>query len=174
MKKGTSRAIVLIFSIICIIALIVIAFKFTLSKDGAVTKVVEDEKKYNNEEVVEEINLTIRKIYIDSYKVSVDNSINIEQVYNEENVLTRLIQDGLIEKYVKISDDNKKEEVKDKYLVRVSNLKMDITSGTGVNGTDKDIYTIEKKDASNEFVVRYYNNKSEMQEIGKLNFKPEV
>ena len=51
---------------------------------------------------------------------------------------------------------------------------MDITSGTGENGSDKDIFTIEKNLETGEHIVKYYDNKGEAQDVGKLNFTPEV
>lgn len=174
MKKGTSKTIVLIISIIAIMALAAVAFKLTLSKDGAVTKVVEDEKKYNNEEVVEEINLSIRKKYIEIYNASIANSVPVDQIYNSDVVLEKIRQDGLIDVYTNIEEDGTKEDVKDKFYIKVSNLKMDITSGVGENGSDKDIYVIEKNQETGEHRVKYYNNKKEVQDIGVLNFTPEV
>ena len=174
MKKGTSKTIVLIISIIALIALAAVVFKFTLSKDGAVTKVVEDEKKYNNEEVVEEINLSIRKKYIEIYNASIANSVPVDQIYNSDVVLEKIRQDGLIDVYINIKEDGIKEEVKDKFYIKVSNLKMDITSGVGENGSDKDIYVIEKNQETGEHIVKYYNSKKEVQDVGILNFTPEV
>ena len=174
MKKGTSKTIVLIISIIALIALAAVVFKFTLSKDGAVTKVVEDEKKYNNEEVVEEINLSIRKKYIEIYNASIANSVPVDQIYNSDVVLEKIRQDGLIDVYTNIKKDGTKEEVKDKFYIKVSNLKMDITSGVGENGSDKDIYVIEKNQETGEHIVKYYNSKKEVQDVGILNFTPEV
>lgn len=174
MKKGTSKTIVLIISIIALIALAAVVFKFTLSKDGAVTKVVEDEKKYNNEEVVEEINLSIRKKYIEIYNASIANSVPVDQIYNSDVVLEKIRQDGLIDVYTNIKEDGTKEEVKDKFYIKVSNLKMDITSGVGENGSDKDIYVIEKNQETGEHIVKYYNSKKEVQDVGILNFTPEV
>ena len=174
MKKGTSKTIVLIISIIALIALAAVVFKFTLSKDGAVTKVVEDEKKYNNEEVVEEINLSIRKKYIEIYNASIANSVPVDQIYNSDVVLEKIRQDGLIDVYTNIKEDGNKEEVKDKFYIKVSNLKMDITSGVGENGSDKDIYVIEKNQETGEHIVKYYNSKKEVQDVGILNFTPEV
>lgn len=174
MKKGTSKTIVLIISIIALIALAAVVFKFTLSKDGAVTKVVEDEKKYNDEEVVEEINLSIRKKYIEIYNASIANSVPVDQIYNSDVVLEKIRQDGLIDVYTNIIEDGTKEEVKDKFYIKVFNLKMDITSGVGENGSDKDIYVIEKNQETGEHIVKYYNSKKEVQDVGVLNFTPEV
>ena len=174
MKKGTSRTIVLIISIIFLIAVIGLILYFTLSKDGAVTKIVEEEKEYNNVEVVEEINLTIRKKYIEIYKVSIENSIALEQIYNSDIVLEKIVEDKLIEKYTKINEDGSKEIVENKFYIVVPNLKMDITSGMGENGSNKDIYTIEKNLETGEHIVKYYNYKSEVQDVGVLNFTPEV
>ena len=175
MGKGTSRTIFLIISILIIIAIVAFALHFALSKDGAVTKIVEDEKTYNNVEVVEEINLTIRKKYIDIYTYSVENKVALETVYNSDIVLEKIVNDGLIEVYTEINEeDGSKKEIENKFYISVPNLKMDITSGMGTNGSDKDIFTIEKNLETGEHVVKYYDNKGEVQEVGKLNFTPEV
>ena len=73
--------------ILILIAGVGLVLHFALSKDGAVTKIVEDEKEYNNVEVVEEINLTIRKKYIEIYTYSVENKVALVEVYNWDTVL---------------------------------------------------------------------------------------
>lgn len=174
MSKGTSKTLILIISIIILIIGIVVALRLTVSKDGAVTKIVEEEKAYNNNEVVEEINLTIRKKYIEIYNVSVENKVALVDIYNSDIVLDKIVQDGLIEKYIKINEDGTKEEIENKFYIIVPNLKMDITSGKGENGSNKDIYTIEKNETTGEHIVKYYNNKGEVSDVGVLNFTPEV
>ena len=174
MGKGTSKTIILIISILILIAGVGLVLHFALSKDGAVTKIVEDEKEYNNVEVVEEINLTIRKKYIEIYTYSVENKVALEEVYNSDTVLEKFENDGLIEKYTEIKEDGTKVEKENKFYIKVSNLKMDITSGTGENGSNKDIFTIEKNLETGEHIVKYYDNKGEVKDVGKLNFTPEV
>lgn len=174
MRKGTSKTIILIISMIILVAVIGIILYFTLSKDGAVTKIVEDEKTYNNVEVVEEINLTIRKKYIEIYTYSVENKVALADIYNSDIVLEKIEEDGLIEKYTEIKEDGSKKTVENKFYIVVPNLKMDITSGKGANGSDKDIFIIEKNLETGEHIVKYYDNKGEVQDVGKLNFTPEV
>lgn len=174
MKKKGSNLLVLIISIVVLIGVIALIAHFTISKDGAVTKVVEEEKEYNNEEVIEELDLIIRKKYIDIFNSSTENRVSIDEVYDSGNVISKMIEDDVLEKFVEYDEEGNKKEIENKYYIKVSNLKMDITSGKGENGSKKDIFVVEKKQDVDEYVVKYYDNKSETQEIGTLDFTPEV
>ena len=174
MKSKGSNLLFLIISIVVLICVIALIAHFTISKDGAVTKVVEEEKEYNNEEVIEELDLIIRKKYIDIFNSSTENRVSIDEVYDSGNVISKMIEDDVLEKFVEYDEEGNKKEIENKYYIKVSNLKMDITSGKGENGSKKDIFVVEKKQDVDEYVVKYYDNKSEIQEIGNLDFTPEV
>lgn len=174
MKSKGSNLLFLIISILILIGVIATIVYFTVSKDGAVTKVVEEEKEYNNEEVIEELDLIIRKKYIEIFNSSSENRVSIEQVYDSTAVINKMLEDNTLEKYVEIDEEGNKKEIENKYFIKVSNLKMDITSGKGENGSAKDVFIVEKKQDSDEYVVKYYDYKTEIQEIGSLDFNPEV
>ena len=173
MKSKGSNLLFLMISIVVLIGVIALIVYFTISKDGAVTKVVE-EKEYNNEEVVEELDLIIRKKYIDIFNSSTENRVSIDEVYDSGNVISKMIEDDILEKLIEYDEEGNKKEIENKYYIKVFNLKMDITSGKGENGSKKDIFVVEKKQDVDEYVVKYYDNKSETQEIGTLDFTPEV
>ena len=58
----------LLLSIVVLIGIIYAIIHFTMGKEGAITRVTTDEKEFNNTEVLETLNLAIRKAYIDTYK----------------------------------------------------------------------------------------------------------
>lgn len=174
MEKRKSNLLFLVISIIVIVIVIVVGLKLTVSKDGAVTKAVEDEKAYNDLEVVEELNLSIRKKYIDIYKETSENNIPVDHVYNSDLVLSKFEEEGFIEKYKETTESGDELEVKDKFYIKVENLKMDITSGTGANGSGRNIYVIEKNQETGEHIVKFYTLMGEVREVGKLDFTPEV
>lgn len=174
MDKRKSNLLFFVVSIIILAIAGVVIFKLTVSKDGAVTKVVEDEKAYNNLEVVEELNLSIRKKYIDIYKETSENNIPVDHVYNSDLVLSKFEEEGFIEKYKETTESGETVEVKDKFYIKVANLKIDLTSGTGENGSGRNIYVIEKNQETGEHIVKFYTLLGEVQEVGKLDFTPEV
>ena len=164
-----------LISLIIIAAIIGVSVYFVVFRDGNVMNVVNVELEYNNEEVVEELNLAIRKEYIEIYTKATENKIAVDSIYTSDLVLSNFVDKDIIEKYVEYDEENDtSKEIDNKFYVVVNNLKMDITAGKGENGSGKDIFTIEKNMETGVHEVMYYNSKQEATKIGELNFTPEV
>lgn len=158
----------LLLSIVVLIGIIYAIIHFTMGKEGAITRVTTDEKEFNNTEVLETLNLAIRKAYIDTYKEASENKVAVDQIYNSDKVLSSFVDLGYIEKY------KTDEEGVEMYYIIVDNLKVDITNGKGENGSNKDLFVIEKNNVDGSHMIEYFNSNGEKELIGSLNFTPEV
>ncbi len=164
MKKNVLTVVTSILGVILFIAIIIGAIiHFSLGKEGVITKATQDEETFNQTEVLEELNLAIAEKYVATYKNEVVNGKKIEEFFNKETAINYLKEKNIIEEY------NEKENT---YFVKIENLKGDINQGKGKNGSDKDVYIIEKSSKTDDYVVYYLKNSDEKVNIGNLEFEP--
>lgn len=183
MKKNNGLSwVALTVIIIALIGFAGVTCELILGDDGVVEKATKEEAKYNKSEVLEELNLVITENYLSSYKKATkEGKNNLEKFYNTEKVIKYLkgysggetgedysVQDSkvIIEDLVGTTD---------MYFVRVTELNKDITSfGKGENKQDSKDFFYIKKESEEVYKVYYRNSDLEDEEIGVLQFKPEV
>ena len=157
------KILTLIITIIIVIGIIVAVVIFVFGENGVLTKATEGEAEWNKKEVLEEINILLKPIYVEAHKSSVESGRHIDEFYNPNIIVIKFKEKNIIENYKDI-DGN---EIEGKYYVKVDSLKGDVSQyGTGENGSEKDMFVIEWGD--NGYVVNYYDNKSELEYIGPL------
>lgn len=162
-KENGLTAVTSIFFVIIIIIVIGIIINFSLGEEGVITKATQDEEEFNMSEVLDELNLSITEKYLGTYKNEAVNGKKIEEVYSKDIAINYLKDKGIIEQY------KNKENV---YLVKTEKLKGDIKQGNGENGSDKDVYIIERTDKTDDYTVIYIKNNGERVTIGNLEFEP--
>lgn len=166
MKREDGLTAVWLTVLIAVIVVVIgVVIYYSLGDEGIITKATQDEEEFNKTEVLDELNFTITKKYLGTYKNEVTNGTKIEEVYNSDVVINYLKEQNIIENY----KDN--ENV---FYVKVDALKSDIKQGKGENGSDKDVYVISKKEESGEYIVFYVKNENEKIEIGPLQLTPEL
>lgn len=180
-EKGLSL-VALAITIVAILTLAGVATYFVLGEDGILEQATTDEVEYNKNEVLEELNFVITQKYLDAYhKGTSGGSDNIAQYYNTEKVIMFLkgytggetgddysVQDTkvLIEDLV---------EATDMYYINISEFKIDTTSyGTGKNEKDSKDFFFIKKEGEEQYKVYYRNSEGTDEEIGELEFQPEI
>lgn len=162
-KEDGLTAATSIFFIVLIIIIIGIVINLSLGKEGVITKVTQDEEEFNMTEVLEELNLSIAEKYVGTYKNEAVNGKKIEEVFSKEIAIDYLKDKGIIEEY------SGKENT---YLVKTENLKGDIKQGKGENGSNKDVYIIEKSEKTDDYTVFYLKSDNEKINVGNLEFEP--
>lgn len=184
MKKENGLGLIpLIFIIIVLLILIGVAFKLVLGDDGVLEKVTTEEAEYNKTEVLEEINLIIREKYLDAYKKSTSSGKkdNIEQYYNIEKVIKFLKGYSGGESGNDYTNQDSKVIIEDlagntdMYFIKISELKTDINGyGGGENKEGSKDFFFIKKESEQIYKVYYKNSNGEDEEIGELEFEPEI
>jgi len=163
------KILTLILTIIIVVGIITGLVVFVFGKEGVLTKATEGEVEWNKKEVLEEINILMKPIYVEAHKSSVETSTNIEELYNTDTIINKFKENGVVENYID-ADGNELEE---KYYIKIDSLKGDISQyGIGENGDDKDIFVIEKENYI--YVVNYYDDKGEVQSIGPLEITQDI
>lgn len=184
MKKQNGLGLLsLIIIIVILIILAGVAFKLILGDDGVLDKVTTEEVEYNKTEVLEELNFMITEKYLDAYKKSTSSgkNNNIEQYYNIEKVIKFLKGYSGGETGDDYTNQDSKVVIEDlagitdMYFIKISELKTDISGyGEGENKEgSKDLFFI-KKENEQEYKVYYKNSNEEDEEIGLLEFEPEI
>lgn len=163
------KMLALVISIAIIVAIIVYAVIFIWGKDGLVTKATVGEVEWNKHEVIEEINILLKPIYVEAHNASVESGRSIDEFYNPNTIIIKLIEKNVIEPYKNIEGT----VVENKYHIIVESLKGDISEyGKGENGSEKDIFVIEWGD--NGYAINYYDVEGELQNIGPLEVVQEI
>lgn len=164
-KENGLTAVALVFFIGVIIVVVGIIINFSIGEEGVITKASHDEEEFNMTEVLDELNFSITEKYLGTYKNEAVNGKKIEEVYNKEIAIKYLKDSEIIENY------NNKENI---YFVKVDKLKGDIKQGKGQNGSDKDVYIIERSEKTDDYTVFYLKNSGEKVTIGNLEFEPQL
>ena len=176
MKKQNGLSMIAVVFVIIILAIFGgLAIKFLGGSNGIVTQVANEEKEYNKNEIIEDLNEIITEKYLEEVKKVSDNKdLKIETLYNATIVKDYLIEKGYIENY----KDKNGNDVENTYFIKIDLLKRDIKSyGKGENGKEKDIYIIEINITDNSnynFEVFYINFFGEKENIGNLKIEQTI
>lgn len=184
MKKENGLTLTaLVITIIVLMILAGISLHFLIGENGVLEKATTVEAEYSKSEILEELNLIITEKYLDAYnKATKDGkSGNIEQYYNIEKVIQFLKGYSGSE----TGDDYSVQDSKvvivdlvgatDMYFINVSELNKDLSGyakGKNEEGS-KDFFFI-KKESEEVYKVYYRNSHREDEEIGELQFQPQV
>lgn len=169
--KGSSL-ISLVITIIVLIAIAGLGVFLTLGEDGIIKQVSDEETEYNKNEVLKQLNSILTQKYLDDYHKESGN--NIEQYYNEEEIIKFLKENNYIEDYY---EPEKQEKTENKYYIHVENLKADIKqfglSANGNNGGNgKSLFYLQKEES--KFFVYYITLSGETEQIGELEIQKDL
>ena len=193
------KIITVIICILIVLAIFYIAHKSTLGEDGIVTKASNVEIEYNKKEIINIFKSTITEKYLACYnETKTDASKKLADLYSEEVAINYLKEKGYLEYYFfseyneqtgKYKYDEEKQEAEDDntlkrndiFYIKLNDENSDITLyGKGAKYTNNDInkndvFLLEKKqDEEGKYILKYYNLKGEVEEIGKLDFKEPI
>ena len=184
MKKQNGLGLLSLIIIIAIlITLAGVAFKVILGDDGVLDKVTTEEVEYNKTEVLEELNFMITEKYLDAYKkaTSSGKKDNIEQYYNIEKVIQFLKGYSGGESGDDYTNQDSKVVIEDlaqttdAYFIKTSELKTAISGyGEGKNEEGSKDFFFIKKESEQIYKVYYKNSNGQDEEIGELEFEPEI
>ena len=176
MKKQNGLSMIsLVIIIVLLIVAIGVAVKFLGGDNGLVSQVANEEKEYNKNEIIEDLNEIITEKYLEEFKKASDNKeLDINSLYNATIVKDYLIEKCYIEEYL----DKENNKVENTYFINKDLLKRDIKNyGKGENGKEKDLYIVEINiiDNSNyNFEVCYVNFSGEKENIGSLKIEQTI
>lgn len=184
MKKENGLTLTaLVITIIILLILAGISLKFVLGENGVIKQATTVEEKYNKSEVLEELNLLITEKYLDAYNkyTKAGKNATLDQYYNIEKVIKFLkgYSGGETGNDYQIQDTKVIIEdligSTDKYFIRIAELNRDISSyAKGKNEENSKDFFFIKKESDEVYKVYYRNLKREDEEIGMLQFHPQV
>lgn len=184
MKEENGLGLVsLAIIIIILIVFAGVAFKLILGHDGVLEKVTTEEVEYNKTEVLEELNFMITEKYLEAYKkaTAAGKNNNIDQYYNTEKVIKFLKGYNGGESGEDYSVQDSKVIIEDlagntdMYFIKISELKTNISGyGNGENEEGSNDFFFIKKESEQVYKVYYKNSNGEDEEIGQLEFEPEI
>lgn len=148
---------VLVLIIIIVIAIGGVLINKVIGKDGMVNKVVEVESEFSKEDVLERLNNKVTQKFIELNNTAKQNKQNISELYNQDVVIEFLKQNSMIV----ASQDEEGNLLDGIYDIDVSKVKDETEENLNI-GTFK----LEKRE--NQFMVVYYDENGESQEIGEL------
>jgi len=169
--KGSSL-ISLVITIIILIAIASLGVFLTLGEDGILKQVSDEEIEFNKNEVLKQLNTILTQKYIEDYHKESGN--NIEQYYNEEEIIKFLKENNYIENNY---EPEKQEKTENRYYIHVENLKSDINqfalSKNGNNeGNGKNLFYLQKEES--KFFVYYITLGGETEQIGELEIQKDL
>lgn len=158
MEKETGFAYqVLVLVIILIIAIAGVIINKIIGKDGMVNKVVEVETEFSKEDILEKINYKVTQKFIELNNQANQNHQNILEIYNENVVIEFLKQNEIIHE----TFDESGNLIDNVFEIDISKLTDEEKSAVNIGK-----FQLEK--IENEYVVVYYDENGETEQIGKL------
>lgn len=172
MNNEGSSLLSLVITIIILIAIAGVGVFLTVGEEGIITQAGDEQIKYNETEVLEQLNSILTQKYIDDYHKESGN--NMDKYYNNEEIIKFLMENKYIEDYYEVE---KEEKTENKYYILVENLKANIKQyGFGKNGNNggngKDLFFLQKEDS--KFFVYYITKDGESEEIGELEVQKDL
>lgn len=153
----------LILIVIIVIAVAGVLINKIIGKNGIIEQATIVENEFSKEEIVEKLNQKITQKFIELNNVAKQNNQNISEIYNADVVIEFLKQNVIIQELY-----NEEGQVKEGiYDINIKNLKEDNEDGTQI-GTFK----LEKREE--KYVVVYYTEKGEQQDIGELQIQQTI
>lgn len=154
---------ILVLIIIIIIAVAGVFINKIIGRNGVLDRVSTVETEYNKEDVLEKINYIITQKFIEINNQAKENNQNISEIYNSDVVIEYLKQSLIIEE---VYDDNGNFQ-ENVYNINLDKLKEEEDT-TQYFGTFK----LEKIDE--KYIVVFYDNNNNAQEVGELQIQQTV
>lgn len=173
MRREDGLSIVALIIIIVILVIVaVFAYYKIFGDDGIVSQYSEIDTEYNKDEIVEKLNFLVKEKYVFDTKYATENNLNIDEIYNTENLMKYLVDEGYIEELKDVNDN----VVLDQYYINADKLNGDIaTHAINENGSDSNGTKIFKiKKIEEKYMIYYVDKYGEETELGEFLVHPEV
>jgi len=141
----------LILGIIIVIAGAGVLINKVIGKDGMVNSLAQVENNYTKEDVLEKINYKVTQKFIELNNVAHENGQNISEIYNSDVVINFLLENEII-----IGT-----EFEGRYCIDINRLNDEQSEEKDTNN-----YRLEKRE--NGYMITYYDENSEMEDLGEL------